>query len=178
MPAPLPVSEHQAELDQFLRSVQRRALVAARLAVPADDALDCVQSAMLKFIRAYRNQQPELWRPLFFRVLYNSLRDWQRRRVVREAFSWITGAEDELSADTPQPDRWLACSDAGECLIKELKQLPLRQQQVFIMRHWEGLDTAATATALHVSPGTVKTHLSRAIERLRKAMEEHYEPAA
>lgn len=178
MPAAPSVSERQAELDRFLRSVQRRALVAARLSVPADDALDCVQSAMLRFVRKYRDKPQGQWRPLFFRVLYNGLRDWHRRRAVRDAFSWISGSQDELRADTPQPDRWLASGNAGERLVQELKRMPLRQQQAFIMRHWEGLDTAATAQALGVNEGTVKTHLSRAVQRLRKAMEAHYEPAA
>lgn len=177
MPVPPSVIECEADLDQFLRSVQRRALTAARLSVPEEEALDCVQSAMLKFVRRYRGKPRTEWRPLFFGVLYNGLRDWHRRRAVRNSFSWITGSEDELSAQTPQPDRRLASNNAGERLVLELKRLPLRQQQVFLLRHWEGLDTAATAKALGVSTGSVKTHLSRAILRLRTAMEEHYEPA-
>lgn len=173
---PGPVSESDAALDQFLRSVQRRALTAARLSVPPDEALDCVQAAMLGFVRRYRNKPREEWKPLFFGILYNGLRDWHRRRVVRRALAWGSPAEDEPDRKTPQPDRWLAAGNAGERLIEELRRLPLRQQQAFILRHWEGLDTAATARVLGVSAGTVKTHLSRAVGQLRKAMESHYEP--
>lgn len=171
-----PVSETEASLDGFLRSVQRRALTAARLSVPADEALDCVQATMLRFVRSYRDRPRDDWRPLFFRVLYNVLRDWHRRRAVRSIFTRTPAPEEHSDAGSPQPDRWLAGGEAGARLVEELGRLPLRQQQAFILRHWEGLDTEATARALGVSPGTVKTHLSRAVQRLRRALEAHYEP--
>ena len=166
-------STNEAELDRFLRSVQRRALVAARLSVSDDDALDCVQTAMFRFVRKYRYKQSDQWRPLFFRILYNCLRDWHRRRAVSEIFSWQARDSDTVASGTPQPDRWLEFADAGRHLVAELRQLPLRQQQAFVMRYWEGLDTEATANAMGVNSGTVKTHLSRAVHRLRQSMEAH-----
>ena len=164
-------SPSEEELDRFLRSVQGRALVAAQLSVPRDDALDCVQTAMFRFVRKYRHKGREDWRPLFFRVLYNCLRDWHRRRAVMTAFNWSAKDSDTLESDAPQPDRWLDTNSAGQHLVVELRRMPMRQQQAFVMRHWEGCDTAATARAMGVNTGTVKTHLSRALNRLRSAME-------
>lgn len=171
-------NETEATLDAFLRAVQRRALTAARLSVPHEDALDCVQSAMFSFVRKYHGKPQEQWRPLFFQVLYNTLRDWHRRRAVRNAFAGLSAPEEQPDANSPQPDRWLAGGEAGARLVEELRRMPLRQQQAFILRHWEGLDTEAAARAMGVSAGTVKTHLSRAVERLRAALETHYEPVA
>ena len=165
------------ELDGFLRSVQGRALTTARLSVPDEDALDCVQAAMLAFVRKYARRPAEEWRPLFFRILYNRLRDWHRRRAVRDAMMWVRGAEEQLAAAEPGPDRWLAMDEAGRRLLQELERLPLRQQQAFVLRHWEGMDTASAAAAMGVDGGSVKTHLSRATRRLRRALERHYEPA-
>ncbi len=177
MPPALQANDREAALEVFLRSVQGRALTAARLAVPAEEALDCVQSAMLSFVRKYRAKPEDQWRPLFFRTLYNGFRDLHRRRAVRRAFTWISASDEDLPANAPQPDRWLASGDAGARLLEELQRMPLRQQQVFILRHWEGLDTASAARVMGINPGTVKTHLSRAVERLRGALEVHHDSA-
>lgn len=166
---------NRAALDPFLREVQGRALTAARLSVPDDDALDCVQDAMLAFVCAYSGRPRDQWRPLFFRILYNKLRDWHRRRAVRQAVLWVTGREDDSPSPLPDPQRWLAAQDAGARLVAELERLPLRQQQAFVLRHWEGMDTETTAGAMGVNAGTVKTHLSRATERLRQVLEGHHE---
>lgn len=165
----------RTRLDHFLREVQNRALTAARLSVPDEDALDCVQDAMFKFVRRYANRPEDQWRPLFFKILYNRLKDWHRRRAVRQAVVWITGEAVDAPSPAPDPSRWVAAQAAGANLMAEIERLPLRQQQAFLLRTWEGLDTKAAALAMEVDEGTVKTHLSRAMQRLRHVSEGHYE---
>lgn len=162
-------------LDAFLRNVQRRAVTAARLSVPDEDALDCVQDAMISFATRYAKRPQDQWRPLFFKILYNRLKDWHRRRAVRQALVWVTGEAVDAASPAPTPDRWAAAQDAGAVLIGALEQLPMRQQQAFLLRVWEGMNTREAATAMSVDEGTVKTHLSRATHRLREATETHYE---
>jgi RNA polymerase sigma-70 factor (ECF subfamily) len=48
-----------------------------------------------------------------------------------------------------------------------------QQQQALILRLWEGLSVKETATAMSISEGSVKTHLSRAVQAMRTQLEEH-----
>ena len=47
-----------------------------------------------------------------------------------------------------------------------IQELPTRQREAFLMRYWEELDVAETATAMSCSEGSVKTHCSRAVHAL------------
>ncbi|MBL8300046.1 MAG: RNA polymerase sigma factor [Rhodanobacteraceae bacterium] len=172
-------------LDRFLRSVERRALRIAELSVGhRDEALDLVQEAMLAFVRNYAGKPEAEWPPLFYRVLDSRVTDWHRRSQVRGrwlAVLWPTRDDEEdtdpiaMAVDAAEtgPLARLASENAGEALDAALRQLPLRQRQAFLLRIWEGLDVADTATAMRCGEGSVKTHLWRALNALRTALEAH-----
>ncbi len=172
----------ETQLDGFLKSVERRALRMAELACgQRDQALDLVQDAMLGFVRNYARRPANEWAPLFHRVLDSRLTDWHRRQRVRGRWlsAWFASDDDEddpfeAVADPaePGPLERLAGNEAGACLDAALRTLPPRQRQAFLLRLWEGLDVGATATAMRCSEGSVKTHLSRALARLRERLGE------
>ena len=177
---------NQRALDQFLRDVERRALRMAELGCGSrDDALDMVQDAMCGFVRHYAEKPSAEWAPLFYRVLDSRLNDYRRRRTVRSRWLAVFDrAPDGEDADLdpvaqapdlqePGPLMRLAGGEAGQALESALKALPLRQRQAFLLRLWEGFDVATTAQVMHCSQGSVKTHLSRALAALRRALEDH-----
>lgn len=176
--------DHELSLDTFLKSVEKRALRMAEMATGSrDDALELVQEAMLGLVRRYSARSSESWPPLFYRILQNQVRDWHRRQAVRRKWShWVSGVADEeqghmdMIADpgAADPARQLLLSKAGQMFVAELRRLPLRQQQAFMLRAWEGLDVADTAKAMSCSQGSVKTHYSRAVHRLREALEDYW----
>lgn len=182
--APAAVEDHSLDqvrtLDRFLVSVEKRAFRIARIAVRHDDdALDIVQDAMLQLARRYAQRPAEEWRPLFYRILQNRIRDCQRRRKVRaKLMSWLPGwkaDEDEVTdpyegvADArPLPQDLLATDQAMVTLERALSELPGRQQEAFMLRNFEGMDVAQTAEAMGCSEGSVKTHYSRAVHTLRE----------
>lgn len=149
-----------------------------------DEALDLVQQAMLDFVRRYASRPEQEWGALFHRVLQSRIRDWYRRGSVRKrVMAWLSrgdGEEDgpdplELLPDrkNPNPGEELLRQEERRALEQAIRKLPLRQQQAFLLRAWEGLDVAQTAWAMGCSEGSIKTHYSRAVHKLRSLLEEH-----
>jgi RNA polymerase sigma-70 factor (ECF subfamily) len=176
------------ELDQFLAQIERRAFRMAQVALRnADDALDVVQDAMLKLARSYASRPSEEWRPLFFRILQNGIRDLQRRQTVRRRFmSWMPGPRedpdeeaqhplDNVADGAPGQSDLLMQGEAMRQLEMSLRELPARQREAFMLRNFEGMDVAETAAAMGCSEGSVKTHYSRAVHTLREQLSEVWE---
>lgn len=174
-----------ADLDAFLQSVERRGFLMARLALGNDDdALDTLQDTMLRLTQRYAARPPEEWRPLFYRILQNRITDTRRRRAVRaRLFGWMERGRDEREDDpideladpaVTDPGRLIASERMASALAAAVARLPHRQQQAFMLRCWEGLSTAGTATAMGCSEGSVKTHYSRALQALREQLGDHH----
>jgi len=179
--------QRERQLNQFLADVERRALRIAEIAVrDRDEALDLVQDAMIKLARNYAERPVGEWAPLFYRILQNGIRDWHRRRAVRNrVMVWFgrgSADEDEYDAvaSAPDlagrtPDQLLQAREAMQHLEASIFELPGRQREAFMLRTFEGLDVAKTALAMGCSEGSVKTHYSRAIHALRDQLGEHWQ---
>ncbi len=152
-----------------------------------DDALDLVQDAMMGLVKSYADRDEADWAPLFHRILQSRINDWYRRSQVRNRFRvWLRfgAGSDEAAAVDPiqtavdhrQPDTVSRLQQAAavDRLQDALQDLPVRQQQAFLLRCWEGLDVADTAFAMGCSEGSVKTHYSRAVHRLRDVLGDHW----
>ena len=160
----------------------------AQLAVRnPDDALDIVQDVMLALVRKYAERPETEWAPLFQRMLATRITDHHRRHTVqRRRFGWSWRARDDEDADAVDPLLEIADGAAAEPefraqldmtsaeLVAAVGDLPLRQQQAFLLRIWEGMDVAGTAQAMGCSQGSVKTHLSRAVHSLREQLQAHW----
>ena len=170
-------------IEAFLASVERRAWRIAEIALnDADEALDAVQDSMLRLVRHYGDKPAAEWSPLFWGILRRRITDLQRRRNVRNRILVWSGrmqldeAGEELPAweaadPGPDPARLLSSRQAYAAMSAAIRKLPRRQQETFLLRVLEGLDVADTARAMGCSEGSVKTHLSRALEALRGQLE-------
>lgn len=141
---------------------------------------------MLKLAEKYGTKPLSELPMLFQRILQNTIRDFYRRQKVRSL--WVTlfsalspGREEESdpletleSADTSKvkegPADRLEQYQVIELIEKALERLPQRQRQAFLLRYWEELDVAETATIMGCSAGSVKTHCSRATQALAEAL--------
>jgi RNA polymerase sigma-70 factor (ECF subfamily) len=151
-------------------------------------ALDIVQDSMIRLAEKYADR-PAAELPLVFqRILSNATMDWFRRQKVRNALfvnlSDFEGADDDggdfdllemLDTSDGQSSTENAADSVGRMQIltlidAEVQQLPTRQREAFLLRYWEELDVAETASVMGCSEGSVKTHCSRAVHALAKAL--------
>lgn len=181
---PITAAGHTAaakSIDAFLAQVERRAYRMALLATKRSaDALDVVQEAMLQLVQSYRERPHTEWPLLFQRILQNKIMDWHRQQTRQRKWFWqSTAAVDEDEEDPiaqivdereNNPAQLLEHAGDIQIVMAVLEKLPLRQQQAFMLRAWEGLDTAATAAAMLCGEGSVKTHYFRALQTLRAAL--------
>lgn len=183
-----PAAAQRRALDSFLAEVERKAFRMAQIGLRNEqDALDAVQDAMLQLVRNYATRPAAEWRPLFYRILENRIRDLQRRRTVRgRVMSWLPMRFDEDGAEVgdaiaeapdpaPGPVQQLSGDELMQALETALAALPGRQRQAFLLRNFEGLDVAETAAAMGCSEGSVKTHYFRAVQVLRAQLGEFWQ---
>jgi RNA polymerase sigma-70 factor (ECF subfamily) len=178
--------DQSRELERFLADVERRAFKIANIAVrDIDDALDIVQDAMMQLARRYGARPCAEWKPIFYRILKNRIRDCQRRRTVRaRVLVWFPRQHDpdddpldmieSAPASGPAPGEQLQAHEALQALEHAIGELPARQQQAFLLRNLEGLDVVQTAAAMGCSQGSVKTHYFRALQTLRERLGEFW----
>ena len=172
---------NRKQLDAFLAEEEQKAFRVARVSVGNDDdALDVIQDAMLKFVHKYADKSSEQWRPLFYKIVYSRLTDFHRRRKVRRGIMRFIGSHEDEQQHNDEldnavsvnldPQQQLQVDGALEQLQLALENLPLRQQQAVLMHAWHGFDTSETARIMQVSTGSVKTHYSRGLEKLRDSL--------
>ena len=178
----------EKELSDFLKSVEKRAFKRAVYAVRDEDAaLDIVQDTMIRLAEKYADRPVAELPLLFQRILSNATMDWFRRQKVRGAvvrnfsdFESVEGegefdllemlevADDSLSSESASDS--VSRAQILQVIEDEVQQLPARQREAFLLRYWEELDVAETAASMGCSEGSVKTHCSRAVHALAKAL--------
>ena len=146
---------YQTSRDSCLRAV------AASTGDP-DTAEDLVAEAFARAWAAWRTVRrhpaPQAW--VVRTALNAKVSSWRRRR-----------REDPLPAGDVEACRPAGAAAAGEsvdqAIMAVLRRLPARQREVIALRVFLDLDTAQTARALGIAPGTVTAHLARAVATLR-----------
>ncbi|QGY39642.1 RNA polymerase sigma factor [Pseudodesulfovibrio cashew] len=172
-------------MEAFLKSIEAKAYRMALVGCSdPDDALDLVQDSMCRFVDKYASKPRDQWRPLFYTILNNRIKDLYRKRTVRNKWRmWFSPDQDRNQGDPIQampdhkaedPEHAAKVGDAFGQLETALKTLPHRQRQVFLLRTWEEMSVKETALAMGCSEGSVKTHYSRAVHALRDKLGDHW----
>lgn len=142
----------------------------ARLFVDDRDAAeDLVQEAFIRLARsAARIDNPDR-APAYLRsIVLNLARDHNRRGLV--SLRHELPATSTL-AGVPLPEDELVRDEAQRAVLDAIRALPRRQRDCVTLRYYVELGIADIADTLGVSQNSVKTHLTRGLANLERALD-------
>lgn len=127
------------------------------------DAEDATQEAFLRAYKSYSSlREPSSAKAWIYSIARNVCID--KSRWWKRYTATISNLDREDTANPKTTELTLT-------LRKLINELPIKQREVFILRHWHDFDTKETAKLLSISEGTVKSHLKRAIDKIKKDLE-------
>lgn len=168
-----PLAEGATEYDELYRAHQGHVRRLCRLWLSdADEAEDVSQEVFLKLLRQHqRGGNTIVWGAWLTRVTVNACRDrrrsgwWKWWRERHQEFN-----EADLSGQASTPEQEMLSLERRRHVWQAFRKLSSRQQEVFALRLVEGCSTAEVADILGVSPGSIKRHLYRAVQQMRKTL--------
>jgi RNA polymerase sigma-70 factor (ECF subfamily) len=158
----------ERDFDAFVAAHRDRAVGLAWRLVGGDAAAaeDIAQEA---FLRAYRGldrfREEAKMSTWFYRILVNEAQRHLRWRWVRQR---VAGEMPEDPRD-PRPD---ATGDrsCAERVARAMAELPRGQREAFALVHLEGFTVREAAAITGRAVGTIKSHLHRALGKLRETL--------
>lgn len=154
--------------EELVRRHQDVAVRTAYVISPDGDAEDAVQEAFVKAYAAlgrFRAGSP--FRPWLLRIVTNEARN-RRRSAGRRTGLALRVAEDRRPDDAaPSPESAVLADETRATLLAAVNALRREDQEIIGARYFLELSEAESAEALGLARGTVKSRLSRALDRLR-----------
>jgi RNA polymerase sigma factor (sigma-70 family) len=169
------------DIEAYEELVQRHSSIAHRTAVlfagPAD-ADDATQEAFVKAYRALdRFRSGAEFRPWLLRIVANEAKN-RRRSAVRRSGLAVRAASRRPSGDAaPSPEEAVLVDERRMALLDAVGRLPEKDRAVVTCRYLLDLSEAETSEVLGWPRGSVKSRLSRALDRLRLDLGSPVRPA-
>jgi RNA polymerase sigma-70 factor (ECF subfamily) len=166
----------EGDTDAFCALLERHRVVALRVGytIAGGEAEDAVQEAMVKAFRHLgRFRAGSAFRPWFLAIVANEARNRRRASGRQDAVGLRLRARagSEAAWERSAEDGALA-HDQRDRLLAAVAALSDRDREIVALRYFAGLTEAETGIALACPLGTVKSRLSRAIDRLRDTLRE------
>ena len=118
-----------------------------------------------------------------FQIALNATRSWGRwKKIGLARFVSLSEPAETEETSGPQalqvadahpdadPSRQTGTAALQEQLSRAMDQLPLREKEVFHLRHYEDLSLKEIAQLMGIAEGSVKAHLFHALEKMRKSL--------
>ncbi|MCE5299852.1 MAG: RNA polymerase sigma factor [Spirochaetia bacterium] len=152
--------------------------IAYRYVNNKEDAEDISQQAFMRVygsIKSFRNDSSfSTW---FYRITVNLCLDFRKKRGIKFMLFSQTGDDEQQDMSKLEDTGAIKPSDAAENneavekLRDALKLLPDTQKTAFILNVYNGMDVGEIAGVMKCAQGTVKSHLARAIKKMRTVMD-------
>lgn len=139
-----------------------------------EDALDLSQEAFIKaFVALRRFKRKSAFYSWLYRITVNVCIDFVKSRKSIKSVS--LDVETASSYNVPiqeyrqySPTKSVEQKELQKRVLDAISTLPLKQREVFVLRHWEELSIKEIAVLIGRSEGTVKAQLFHANRKLRK----------
>ena len=165
----------EGDVQAYEELVGRHQLVAFRVAwLVTRSTPDAEEAAQDGFVKAYRSldrfREGESFRPWLLAIVGNEARNRRVAAGRRERLR-LRAEEERPVTVAPAAEAEALAAEEREALLAAVARLPDRDRLVIGARYFLELNEAETAAVLGIRKGTVKSRLSRALERLRKEIE-------
>lgn len=140
-----------------------------RLTGEENAAWDVLQEAWIAVSRGLRRlEDPAAFPAWAYRIVSRKCHDWIRREQRRRRAVGTYAQEMRPQEEQPPAD-----DSRADDLRQALRRLPGQDRAILALRYEEEFSTAEIGEILRIPPGTVKSRLHYARERLRKYLEEN-----
>lgn len=145
-------------VDEYCDLITRISIVNLR---NSDDAKDCYQNVFLKlYLREEDFKNSQHLKAWLIRVCLNECHNYQRlfyKTTIDIEDVLLCNRDDELE------------------LLPEVLKLPQKQRNILYLYYYEGYKINEIAEILHLNENTVKSHLKRGRDELKKRIGDFYE---
>jgi RNA polymerase sigma-70 factor (ECF subfamily) len=159
------VRAYELLVERYRGVAVRAAYLACRSTADAEDA------AQEAFVKAYgalgRFEQGRPFRPWILRIVTNEATNRRRSARRREDLALRVSRDRPSGEAAPSPEEAVLASERDREVLSAMSALKEDDRLVIAYRYFLELSEAEMAEALGVRPGTVKSRLHRAMERLR-----------
>ncbi len=176
-----------SDFGSWMAAEQRRVfLLCRRLLQDPDEADSATQDVFLKAYKALSKgsgelnddlQGPAKWvtriavNTCLDRLRSKSWKMWHRRPLPEDEVFIL----ESTAGVEPDAERLLFSKQIQQRLESALARLSSQQRAVFSLRHYEAMPLEEIASILHLDVGTVKSHLFRAVTKMRAELRDLYE---
>ena len=170
--AELVARARRGELDAYEEIVRLHQTIAFRTAwVITRSAADAEEAAQDGFVKAHaalgRFREGSPFRPWLLAIVANEARNRVRGAGRRVRLAQRVAEERRPDDAVPSPEAALLDSEQRDELLAAIERLPEPAREAIACRYLLDLSEEETAAALDCPRGTVKSRVSRALDRLR-----------